>query len=687
MNESRAFPRIDNSPPKTSSVTYALTIFLSAFLLFQIQPLIAKTILPWFGGSAAIWAACMLFFQIALLLGYLYAHWSIGHFTPRQQTVAHIFLLCLSLLALPVIPSAWWKPTGVEEPLLRIFGLLTATIGLPYALLSATSPLLQAWFSRGGQGVLPYRFFALSNTGSILGLLSYPVLAEPYMTTRQQAWVWSGCYLVFLAFCGWAALRSRGGRISAAALPGQAPEIAPRWTLQLLWLSLAAAASALLLSVTNHMSQNIAAIPFLWVLPLTLYLLSFILCFESSRWYRRQVFLGLFAVAIGSMAYAISDKAIIGEIRVAVPLFATCLFVCCMVCHGELARLKPAPQQLTSFYLMCSMGGAAGGLFVAWFAPSAFNGFYEFPIAIGACALLILYVTRQRDPIWFACIALSFVLIFYLARDSYKAVKGARVLARNFYGALRVNDSEGSGSVPPTRQLTHGTINHGEQFLETALRRRPTTYYGFTSGVGLAIRELQGDDPMNVGVAGLGTGTLASYGRPGDHYRMYEINPMVLKIARRDFFFLHDCLARLDVALGDARLSLEREPNIQFDVLAIDAFSGDAIPVHLLTREAFALYWRHLKPDGVLAIHVSNKFLDLAPVVQLGAESVAKQARMVENEESESEVIFSSDWVLVTSRPGFFDTPLLRGKSTAIPDRPGLRPWTDDYSNLWQILK
>lgn len=682
MNESPAFPPIDNST-QASSLTYALTIFLSAFLLFQIQPLIAKTILPWFGGSAAVWAACMLFFQIALLLGYLYSHWSIGHFTPRQQAIAHISLLGLSLLALPVIPSAWWKPVGAGEPLLRICGLLAATIGLPYLLLSATSPLLQAWYSRDDRGMLPYRFFALSNAGSLLGLLSYPVLVEPYLTTRQQAWVWSVCYLAFLGFCGWTAFGSREGRIADRA--DFRP--APAWTLRLLWLSLAAAASALLLAITNHMSQNVAAIPFLWVLPLALYLLSFILCFESSRWYRRQVFLGLFAVAIGSMAYAIADKAIIGEIRVAIPLFAACLFVCCVVCHGELARLKPAPGQLTSFYLMCSLGGAAGGLFVAWFAPSVFNALYEFPIAIAACALLILYVTRRRDPIWFACAALSCVLVFYLAKGSYDVVKGARVLARNFYGVLRVNDSAGSGSVPPTRQLTHGTINHGEQFLEAKSRRQPTTYYGFTSGVGLAIRELQGDDPMNVGVVGLGTGTLASYGRPGDYYHIYEINPIVLQIARRDFFFLHDCPARLDIALGDARLSLEREPDRHFDVLAIDAFSGDSIPVHLLTREAFALYWRHLKPEGVLAVHVSNKFLDLAPVVQMGANSVGKQARLVDNDESESEVIFSSDWVLVTSRPGFFDTPLLRGHGAAIADRPGLRPWTDDYSNLWQILK
>ncbi len=683
-NESRESPHTANTFEAPSSAFFAVTIFLSAFLLFQIQPLIAKIILPWFGGSAAVWTACMLFFQMALLLGYLYAHWSTRNLTPKAQMAAHIALLFLSLWALPILPAESWKPVGNEDPLFRILGLLSATIGLPYLILSATSPLLQAWYARGGRGALPYRFFALSNAGSVLALLTYPVLVEPYLTNRQQSWSWSAAYVGFLLFCGWTAFRSRAGAGFERAVSGGSR---PAWKVQLIWLSLAAAASALLLAVTNHMSQNVAAIPFLWILPLTLYLLSFIFCFESARWYRRSIFLGLFAVAIGAMAYATMDNTTISEIRVAIPLFAMCLFVCCMTCHGELARMKPATQYLTSFYLMCSVGGAVGGLFVAWFAPRVFNALYEFPITMVFCAISILIVTRQRHVIWFGAAALTCVLAFLLAKDSRQTVRGARALARNFYGALRVNDSAGSGGIPSTRQLTHGTINHGEQFLETTMRDRPTTYYAITSGVGLAIRELQGDTPMSVGVVGLGAGTLASYGRPGDYYRIYEINPLVLGIARHEFFFLQDCKARLDIALADARLSLEREPSRHFDLLALDAFSSDSIPVHLLTREAFALYWRHLKPDGVLAVHVSNKFLDLAPVVKNAALETGKQVKLFDNEEEENEVIFSSDWVLVTARAGFFDTPLLKNKGAPIKSRPNLRVWTDDYSNLWRILR
>ena len=626
----------------------------------------------------------MLFFQMALLLGYLYAHWSTRNLSPKAQTAAHIALLCLSLLALPILPAESWKPLGNEDPLLRILGLLAATIGLPYLILSATSPLLQAWYARGGRGALPYRFFALSNAGSVLALLTYPVLVEPYLTNRQQAWSWSAAYAGFLLFCGWTAFRSRTGAVLATAASSGSQ---PAWKLQLIWLSLAAAASALLLAVTNHMSQNVAAIPFLWVLPLTLYLLSFIFCFESARWYRRSIFFGLFAIAIGAMAYATMDNTAVSEIRVAIPLFASCLFVCCMTCHGELARMKPAPEQLTSFYLMCSVGGALGGLFVAWFAPHVFNALYEFPITIVFCAISILIVTRRRHALWFTAAALTCVVAFFLAKDSRQTVKGARVLARNFYGVLRVNDASGSGGVPATRQLTHGTINHGEQFLETTMRDRPTTYYAITSGVGLAIRELQSAGPVSVGVVGLGAGTLASYGRTGDYFRIYEINPLVLGIARHEFFFLQDCKARLDIALADARLSLEREPIQHFDLLALDAFSSDSIPVHLLTREAFALYWRHLKPDGVLAVHISNKFLDLGPVVKNAALETGKQVMMIDNEEEENEVIFSADWVLVTARAGFFDTPLLKNKGAPVKARPDLRVWTDDYSNLWKILR
>ncbi len=681
------------SAASQSPLVYALTIFLGAFLLFQIQPVIAKIILPWFGGSAAVWTACMLFFQLALLLGYLYAHWIATRLPSRTQSIVHIALLTLSLVSLPVLPGAWWKPSGSDNPLLRILGLLAATIGLPYLLLSATSPLLQSWHARSGGGAFPYRFFALSNAASMLALLSYPVAVDPYFTTHAQAWAWSITYAAFTVFCAFAAWQSWH-----AAGPKAAPAIQarawPQGSLQLLWLALAACASALLLSVTNHLSQNVAAIPFLWVLPLSLYLLTFILCFESPRWYRRALFIRLAAVALGSMAYATSNSIEISDLRISLPLFAFSLFICCMVCHGELARLKPDAEHLTTFYLMTAAGGALGGLFVAFLAPAVFPALYEFPIAITACGLLIVYVFyRQnprgslRSPVWFVCAALALAIGVYVAHETRATVAGSRLLVRNFYGTLRVSDNEKTADEEATRQLTHGTINHGQQFLSPDLRRKPTTYYGPTTGIGLALKQLGESGPLRVGVIGLGTGTLAAYGRAGDTFRFYEINPLVPLIANTQFTFLQDSPARTEVVLGDARLSLEREPAQHFDLLAVDAFSGDSVPVHLLTREACAVYWRHLKPDGVLAFHVSNKFLDLAPVAKQTAAASQRDAVLVSNEIDVESGTFEADWVLVTNREDLSRWPFATGPPKKIPVGPQMRMWTDDYSNLWQSLK
>jgi hypothetical protein len=673
--------------PRVPALLFAATILLSAFLLFQVQPLIAKLILPWFGGSAAVWTSCMLFFQMALLAGYAYAHW-LNRQTGARQTWVHLSLLALSFLSLPILPSAWWKPQGVEDPLLRILGLLAATVGLPYFLLASTSPLLQSWYSRSNGGAMPYRFFALSNAGSMLGLLTYPVLVEPYLTSGQQAWMWTISYLAFVLVCATVAWRSRQDRAGETVL--DSPAAAPTAVDRLVWMGLAACASALLLAVTNHLTQNIAAIPFLWVLPLSLYLLSFILCFDSDRWYRRWLFTRLAAVYLAALAWAISGDSTISEIRLALAFFCTALFVLFMVCHGELARRRPAPAYLTSFYLMVSVGGATGGLLIGLAAPYLLNGLYDLPIVVSLTAFLLVYLLwRERgkseetapfldapyDRVVIAGLTIAMVLFImvrllvvksprflsakydapvllgiagllaiyvfwrgrgsinegfvmfavaaglaigiagFLARDTYNSVSDSRVLARNFYGALRVYDQESDGSMGPVRILRHGTIDHGEQFLLPQNERFKTTYYAEKSGVGLAIQKLQMSGPMNVGVIGLGAGTIAAYGRPIDRYTFYDINPLVLDIARRQFRYLRSCMARNEVILGDARLSLERETSKQFDVLAVDAFSGDAIPVHLLTRQAFALYWRHLKPDGVLAVHVSNKYLSLAPVV------------------------------------------------------------------------
>ena len=466
---------------------FALTIFISAFLLFQVQPLIAKLILPWFGGSAAVWTTCMLFFQIALLLGYLYAHVVTGKLSPPRQTALHMGLLALSLLCLPILPNAWWKPAGSDDPLWRILGLLAATIGLPYFLLSSTSPLLQSWLARRRAGAIPYRFFALSNAGSMLALLSYPVAVEPNLTNGEQAWSWSVGYAAFALICGFVAFRSRGAPgVQGVSDMDDGP--APGLRDYLLWVALAGSASALLLSVTNHLSQNVASIPFLWILPLSLYLLSFILCFESSIWYRRPVFLPLFAIALGAMAYELSSLAPDATFRKQIALFAAALFVCCMVCHGELARIKPAARHLTGFYLMTSVGGAIGGLFVAFIAPRVFNALYEFPVSMVCCALAVLIVYYREEPVsvawksprqiaWLLAFAGTVALAIYNTKQARYQVSGAVVLARNFYGALRVNDTEKTADQDATRQLTHGTINHGEQFLDPRRRREPTTYY------------------------------------------------------------------------------------------------------------------------------------------------------------------------------------------------------------------
>jgi len=699
---------------------------------------------------------------MALLGGYAYAHWLNGQTATRQKFL-HIGLLLLSFAALPILPSTWWKPQGAEDPLLRILGLLAATVGLPYFLLSSTSPLLQSWYSRSNGGAMPYRFFALSNAGSMLGLLTYPVLVEPYLTNRQQAWMWSISYIAFVLVCGVVAWWSRGGReVSREAAP--ASSAPPTWSERFIWMGLAACASALLLAVTNHLTQNIAAIPFLWVLPLSLYLLSFILCFDSDRWYNRFLFTRLGAVALLGIAYEISSDGSISGLKLALGFFCTALFVLFMLFHGELARRRPAPAFLTTFYLMVSVGGAVGGLLIGFAAPYFFNALYDLQVVVCASAFLLVYLLwrgREKttvptqflqsptdkavgyvlvgallayigwrffaarsgapkflsapyDPwvmlgiagaiaiwmLWRARGSVNESLILFsvaaglavattgfLVHDTWVGLRGAVALARNFYGALYVYDNETDGKMGPVRVLRHGTIDHGEEFLWPQNQRFPTTYYSEGSGVGLTIRNLQLQGPMNVGVIGLGAGTLTTYGRQGDHYTVYDINPLVMKIAQNDFRFLRESPARKELVLGDARLSLEQEQPKQFDVLAVDAFSGDAIPVHLLTREAFALYWRHLKPDGVLAVHVSNRYLSLGPVVALAAAEDGKQAMMVSNEDDDDKEISDADWVLVTSRPGFFEQSGFKKVAEKIKPVTGLRTWTDDYSNLFKILR
>jgi len=670
---------------------YATTIILSAFLLFQVQPMIAKMILPWFGGSAAVWITAMLFFQTALLGGYLYAHWSIRSLRPRTQAAVHAVLLCASLLVLPMAPSLAWKPAGNEEPITRILGLLLVAVGLPYFLLSTTSPLIQAWYSRKHQMAIPYRLFGLSNLASLLGLVAYPVFVEPNVTLRQQSLGWSAAYAVFVVAAMIVAFVSGRSVAPDACAPSNGPSpddpdcVPPTVRVQILWMLLAGCASTLLLAVTNHLTQNVASIPFLWILPLCLYLLTFILTFDLERLYHRKMFIWLQATALGAMAYGLSHWNSHTSLKLVIPVFSAGLFFSCMFCHGELVKRKPAPRYLTSFYLMLSLGGALGGLLVGVIAPKVLPGYFELPLALMACAVLVLVVLDYRKwrftlaVCWAIAAAVLVAGSYYVAsyRDS------ALVMVRNFYGGLRVQVND-KGTDHETRALVHGTVDHGMQFTRPDKQQEHITYYSAGSGVGLAIQHLRLAS-MKVGVIGLGAGSLAAYAGPGDVFRFYEINPLVEQLARKEFTYLNDCRGSVDVVLGDGRLSLEREPDQQYDLLVVDAFSGDSIPVHLLTLQAMELYFRHLKPEGILALHITNTHLDLAPVVERLCSTLGKQAVVIENARDGIRKIYRSDWALVSSH--VIRSQAIEEAGDELDARPDLRVWTDDYNNLFQILK
>lgn len=667
---------------------YGLTIFLSAFLLFQVQPLIGKMILPWFGGSASVWTTCMLFFQMVLLLGYFYSHWIVRFLTPYRQSLLHGGLLLISLLLIPISPSVDWKPTGAENPTLRILGLLTVSIGLPYFVLSTTGPLLQAWFARERSGLVPYRLFALSNFGSMLALLAYPIVVEPLFPTRWQSWLWSGLFACFVLACALLAWRGRHGQPIALQHHQEGP--APRWTNKLLWAALAACPSILMVADTSFLTTNIAPIPMIWVAPLALYLLSFILSFERHGWYQRKIFLPLLVVGLGALAYLPTLGMSAFPIYVSMAINLSAFFVACMVCHGELARLQPHPSHLTGYYLMLAVGGAAGGFFVGVIAPYWFNSNYELSIGIVltglVAAIAVIPTVEFTRPRWHklsigSTVLLLLALGWIRVDDHLNETSGAEVTLRNFYGTLQV-------FVKPSddyRSMLHGQIVHGRQHIAADKLDLPTTYYSADGGAGKAMQIKAASGPVRVGVIGLGVGTLVSYGRKGDYFRLYEIDPLVIDIARDNFSFLSRTAASTEIVLGDARLQLELEPDQQFDILVVDAFSGDSVPIHLLTREAFAHYFRHLKPDGVLAVHITNHFLDLRPVVKTAADYFGKDIRLVDFEGDRERLIFRSRWALISSDSSFFKHPQLVN-ATKITARPDFQLWKDDYSSIFSIL-
>ena len=673
-------------------LVYALTITLSAFLLFLVQPIIAKQILPWFGGSSAVWTTCVFFFQFLLLAGYAYAHAVVRFLSPRAQILVHVALLAGSLAVLPIVAGVDWKPTGEENPSIRILGLLLATVGLPYFLLSSTSPLVQAWYSRRFDS--PYRLFALSNLASLAALLAYPVAIEQWIATRAQALLWSWGYAAFAIACGVAAMAGlRGASGAAGGAPGAMSEPAPGVSERLQWVLLPAIASYLLLAITYHLTQNVASIPFLWVLPLTLYLLTFILCFDGRGWYRRGVFFPASVVALAAMAWILRDFELSHMLKLVIPVYAAGLFVLCMFCHGELVRIKPAPSRLTEFYMLISLGGALGSLAVSVMAPSFLPGDFELSggLVLAAFALALRFRGAGR-----IALAAGLATIAFVGWASFDYVSSflseARVIKRNFYSSLRTYDEDReSGQV---RKLIHGSINHGSQFTDPQKRRMPIGYFGPTSGIarGLeALRERAAADRrgMRVGVVGLGAGVLAAWGRAGDYYHFYEINPQVIELAQTEFSYLKDSAAEIELTVGDGRLALEAEKPRQFDLLAADAFSSDSVPMHLLTREAMQLYLSHIRPGGVIVFNVTNRYLDLAPVVKRLADSLGLHARLVSDwpEGKAYDIYAGTDFVLVSADPSIFAAKVLAGVVTEIEVKRRVSVWTDDFNNLLEALK
>jgi hypothetical protein len=642
----------------------AATMFAGAVLLFLVQPVLVRSILPLFGGSAGVWTAAMLLFQAILLAGYVYAYASTRLLSPRGQALVHGALLAASLLLLPIEVRAH----SGDHPIPGILVLLTAAAGLPCLLLSATSPLMQHWSA--GTLPIPYRLYAVSNFGSLLALLAYPAVVEPLLPVASQLRAWSLAYAGFVPLAAVAAfLRLRE---PAPEFP-TGPRRRPDW----LWIALPACASALWLAVATHLTQDVAPVPLLWMVPLSLYLLSFVLAFSSDRWYQPRTFRLLLPAAWMGITASLSLQHGMGALRWRIPVCSAALFAICLFCHGELARRRPPKKDLAWFYVWVAAGGVLGSVFVAVVAPLAFTTYLELPlIVVLSIVLAVVLVFGYRSVGHAVRLALVGAGAFVIA-SHYNSTDLARV--RNFYGALRVRDyPEAAGTL---RVLYHGSIEHGAQFQDPARARWATAYYGPSSGGALAISATEA--PARIGVIGLGVGALAAYGRPGDRFRFYEINPLVIEIARRGFTFLYDSPAAIDVAHGDARLVLEREPHQRFEVLVVDAFTGDSIPVHLITREAFALYFERTEPAGIVAVHITNKHLDLAPVVAASAEALGKRSLLIDSAGDAMRAMHNARWMLLGDEATLFK---FRPRASE-PPRKRVRAWTDDFSNLLAALR
>jgi hypothetical protein len=690
-------------------ILFATTVFTSAFLLFLVQPIIAKQILPWFGGNASVWTVCMVFFQLVLLGGYAYADTLSRRLAPRAQAIVHTVLLVASLAFLPILASDSWKPAPDTEPTARILLLQATTIGLPYFLLSTTGPLVQAWFARSYPSATVYRLFALSNLASLVALIAYPPVIEPAVSLQVQSYAWSGVYAVFALLCGASAWAAAGkplvtNPVETLMNPQTGGEPAPHASDYLLWLVLSALGSLMLLAVTSHITQNVASVPFVWILPLVLYLLSFILVFDvgggrrKSGWYARLWGLPALFILLGLMAYYLSKNLGVMNIRWSIGLYCAGLFAACMFCHGELAAMRPAPKYLTRFYLMISIGGAAGGLFVGLVAPRIFNTFLEMPLSMIACTALAGLLTwrtarsgavtgKPRNALYLATATAVLVTGFvaFHGWEYYDYVRlNAIKMTRNFYGTLRVKEYERSTESLSSRALVHGVINHGWQYTDPVKRKEAISYFGPGSGIAKALAFYEGR-PRRVGVIGLGVGVFTAWGKEGDYFRIYELDPDVVKLAREQFWYLSDSPARIDIITGDGRLNMERDAPQNFDLISVDAFSSGSIPIHLLTREALRVYRRHLAPGGVIVYNVTNRFVNLPPQLKLVAEAEGMKIVQIDDDPTD-EKYSGTSYVLVTVNDKLIADKRFADAEEIRPIR-GLETWTDSYNNLFKVVR
>lgn len=725
---------------------FVISVALSAFLLFLVQPLMGRFVLPWFGGSHVVWTTCLLFFQATLLAGYAYAHLVTSKLGVRGVWL-HLPLLGLCLLFLPLIPSDSLRPLGESSPVWGVLLVLLAVVGLPYFALSTTGPLLQVWYARLFPQRNPYRLFALSNLGSLVGLFAYPFVVEPWLSRSAQAWTWSVGFVLFAIGCGTCAWRvargwesdaqarldsskepvddelakliaERAAKKAKALATGSDLPLRWRWPL---WIGLSFLASLLLVATTSHISQEVAVVPFLWTVPLGLYLLSFVLSFDRPGWYVR----GLWLVVAGGTLIAAEFAVwmtLVMPIDLQITLLCGALFSACMVSHGELARLKPETEHLTAFYLCISLGGVLGGFSCAVLAPLLLADYWElgigyllFPVIV---ALVLVSGRSKRWALatWIAGPLLIplWAVVLWTQMSGHSSQLVSTTLKTGFVAAVKEvvpqlhqwrepdvvfqsRDEYGVLTVfarPEGRYLFNGRIMHGMQ-VNSDEALQPTSYYGPTSGMGISIESLRQkvqDRGLRIGIVGLGTGVGAAYARPADTVVFYELHPKVEVVARKYFDFLKQCEGTVQVRLGDARMTMERELAMgepqRFDLIAVDAFSSDAIPQHLLTREAFEIYKSHLAEGGILAIHVSNRFLQLGPVVRNIASEMQQESLRVYDKQPADRFQQVSDWVLVTGARESLPLEQLSGQIIDWSDDPRVEVvWTDNYGSLWQVLR